>query len=273
MIKIERNKKEMSFLDHLEDLRWLLIRSTIAIGIGAIIAYFFSDFIFNTIIFGPKDTHFITYRFFCNISQTFNLDDSFCISEMPFTIQSRTMGGQFSAHIWTAITAGFIISVPFILWEFWKFISPALYENEKKGAKSFIFYASILFFIGCLFGYFLVVPLSINFLGNYNVSNVVHNDFDLDSYIGLVKTSTLACGLFFELPILIYLLTKIGIVTPIILQKQRKIAIVIILIIAAIITPPDVISQIIVTIPILILYEISIFISKWVVKTHNETSN
>lgn len=260
---IKKNRNEMSFLDHLEELRWLLIRSTLAIAIGGCVAYLFSNFIFDRIIFAPKNVNFITYRFFCDLSQKFGLDESFCITKIPFEIQSRTMGGQFSAHIWTAITVGFILSVPYILWEFWKFIEPALYERERKGARGFITVASFLFFIGCLFGYYLIVPLSINFLGTYNISEVVHNDIDLDSYIGLIKTSTLACGLFFELPILIYFLTKIGVVNPEFLRKYRKAAIVIILIIAAIVTPPDVVSQTIVTIPILILYEISIYISKW----------
>ncbi|WP_306353531.1 twin-arginine translocase subunit TatC [Flavobacterium sp. '19STA2R22 D10 B1'] len=261
----KKNKNEMSFLDHLEELRWLLIRSTIAIAVGGCVAYFFSDFIFNEIIFGPKDPNFVTYRFFCDLALKFGLDEGFCITEMPFDIQSRTMAGQFNAHIWTSITAGFIVAFPFILWEFWKFISPALYEKERKGARGFIITASFLFFIGVLFGYFLITPLSVNFLGTYNISKVVHNDIDLDSYISLVKTSTLACGLVFELPILIYFLTKLGLVTPEFLRKYRKISFVIILIIAAIITPPDVVSQTIVTIPLVILYEISIYISKWVI--------
>ncbi|AWG25406.1 twin-arginine translocase subunit TatC [Flavobacterium kingsejongi] len=260
----KKNINEMSFLDHLEDLRWLFIRSTIAILICGLVAYFFNDFIFDKIIFGPKDPNFITYRFFCDLAKMFNMDESMCITEMPFTVQSRTMGGQFNADMWTAITAGFIISFPYILFEFWKFISPALYENERKNARTFIIVASFLFFVGVLFGYFLIAPLSVNFLGTYSISKEVHNDFDLDSYIGLIKTSSLACGLVFELPILMYFMAKLGVVSAAFLRKYRKISYVIILIIAAIITPPDVVSQTIVTIPIVLLYEISIFIVKWV---------
>lgn len=257
----KKNLSEMSFLDHLEELRWLLIRSTIAILACATVAFFFSDFIFDEILFGPKNVDFITYRFFCDLSQEFGLDKSLCVTEIPMRIQSREMGGQFSAHMWTSITAGFILGFPFIIWEFWKFISPALYEKEKKYAVLFIVTASILFFTGVLFGYFMIAPLSVNFLANYNVSKEIFNDIDLDSYISLLRSSTVACGLLFELPILIYFLTKIGLVTPSSLRKYRKYTLVIVLILSAIITPPDIISQIIVAIPIMILYEISILIS------------
>ena len=252
---------EMSFLDHLEELRWLLIRCTIAILIGATVAFFFSDFIFDQILFGPKNPDFITYRIFCDLSQEFGLDKSLCVTEIPMRIQSREMGGQFSAHMWTSITAGFIVSFPFILYFFWNFISPALYQNEKKYARAFVIIASLLFFIGVLFGYYLIAPLSVNFLSNYNVSKEIFNDIDLSSYISLLRSSTVACGLLFELPIVIYFLTKMGLVTPSSLRNYRKYTLVIVLILSAIITPPDIISQIIVAIPIMILYEISILIS------------
>ncbi len=261
-----KNLSEMSFLDHLEELRWLLIRSTLAVIICATIAFFFSDFIFDQIIFGPKNPDFITYHIFCDLSQKFGLSGDFCVTEIPIRIQSREMGGQFSAHMWTSITAGFIIGFPFILWEFWKFISPALYENEKKYARAFVIVASLLFFTGVLFGYFLIAPLSVNFLANYNVSKEIFNDIDLSSYISLLRSSTVASGLLFELPIIIYFLTKIGLVTPKFLREYRKYTLIIVLILSAIITPPDVLSQIIVAVPIMILYEISILISSVVVK-------
>lgn len=258
-------EKEMSFLDHLEELRWHLIRSTLAILVFALLAFIFKDFIFDTLIFGPKHPDFPTYRMFCNISRSLGMD-TFCFQEMPFRIQSRTMAGQFSAHMWTSIYAGIIIAFPYILYEFWKFISPGLKEKERKTSRGFIFIASVLFFIGVLFGYYLITPLSINFLGNYQVSKEVFNDFDLDSYISLVRTSVLACGIIFELPILMYILTKIGLVTPESLRKYRKFALIIVLVLSAIITPPDIVSQVIVAIPILILYEISIYISKIVIR-------
>ncbi len=265
-------ENEMSFLDHLEELRWHLIRSSLAIIILATLAFIAKDFIFDTLIFGPKKADFWTYELFCNISKMMGQGTSFCIQELPFRIQSRAVSGQFSAHLWTSITAGFIIAFPYVLLEFWRFIRPGLHANERKNARGFIFVASILFFMGVLFGYYIVTPLSINFLGSYTVSNEVFNDFDLDSYIGLLRAAVLSAGFIFELPILMYFLTKIGIVTPNFLRINRKFAIVIVLSISAIITPPDIASQIIVTIPILILYEVSIVISKIVFKRQQKNN-
>lgn len=257
---------EMSFLDHLEDLRWHLIRCVVAIVIAGTAAFIMKSFIFDVIILGPKQANFVTYDILCQLAVHINLDESFCFDELPFRIQSRTVAGQFSAHLWTSVTAGFIIAFPYVLYQFWKFISPGMYQNEKKHASGFIIVASLLFFLGCLFGYYVITPLSINFLGSYQVSKEVFNDFDLSSYIGLVRASVLASGLIFQLPIVIYFLTKLGLVTPEFLKTYRKYALVIVLIIAAVITPPDIASQIIVAIPVLILYEVSIFISKWVLR-------
>lgn len=265
--KIKSPEKEMSFLDHLEDLRWHLIRSTIAVILLAIAAFFAKDFIFDVLIFGPKNPDFPTYRLLCELATNMGLEDSFCFTEVQFRIQSRTMSGQFSAHIWTSVLAGFIIAFPYVLYEFWKFISPGLKENERKNSRGFILVASFLFFLGVLFGYYIVTPLSINFLGSYRVSDQVFNDFDLSSYIELVRASVIACGLIFELPILVFFLTKIGLITPQFLKKYRKFALILVLIIAAIITPPDIASQVIVSLPILILYELSIVISHWVVRS------
>ena len=264
--KQKKSPDEMSFLDHLEELRWHLIRSTLAIVIIACMAFVFKGFIFDTILFGPKNMDFPTYKFFCRIATYFGIDSEFCGDTMPFTIQSRLMAGQFSAHIWTSIWAGIILGFPYILYELWKFISPGLYENERKYSRGFILTASSLFFLGVLFGYYVVAPLSINFLGTYQVSKEVLNEIDLASYVGAVRSSVIACGIMFELPIIIYFLTKVGLVTPEILKKYRKIALVIVLILSAIITPPDVTSQIVVAVPVLILYQISIRISKVVVK-------
>ncbi|MFT5253540.1 MAG: sec-independent protein translocase protein TatC [Flavobacteriales bacterium] len=266
----KKNINEMSFLDHLEDLRWLLVRSAIAIIVMAFATYFISDYLFDTIIFGPTRPTFITYTFFCELSHSLGFADSICITEMPFIIQNTEMEGQVNVFIWICILAGFILSFPYILWEIWKFIGPALYEKEKKNAKVFIFFSSILFFFGVLFGYFVVIPMSVNFVATFTVSDVVKNQFTLDSYIGMVKTSVLASGLFFELPIIIFFLTKLGLVTPSFLRTYRKYAIVLVLIIAAIVTPPDVVSQTIVAIPMLLIYEASIWISVFVSKTKRE---
>jgi len=246
-------QNEMSFLDHLEELRWHLIRSTLAVVIIACISLLMQEFIFDTVLFGPKSMDFPTYRFFCKIGTFLNIDSDFCADELPFIIQNREMAGQFSVYIWTSIWVGFIAGFPYILYEMWKFISPGLHENERKHSKGFIFSASFLFFSGVLFGY-------------YVVSNQVSNNIDLTSFISTIRTSVIACGLIFELPIIVYFLTKVGLVTPDILKKHRKIALVVVLIIAAVVTPPDIISQILVALPILVLYQMSIFISKRVLK-------
>lgn len=266
----KKNLNEMSFLDHLEELRWVLVRSTTAILIMAFITYFISDFLFNDIIFGPTRPSFFTYRFFCDLSHQLGFVDSICITELPFIIQNTQMEGQVNMFVWMCLLAGFILSFPYILFEVWKFISPALYDQEKKGAKFFIGVSSVLFFLGVLFGYFIIIPMSVNFVATFTVSDVVKNQFTLESYIGLVKTSVLAGGLFFELPIVIYFLTKLGLVTPEFLRKYWKYAVIIILIVAAIVTPPDVVSQTIVAIPMLLIYEVSILISKLVVRNQKK---
>jgi len=185
-LKEKRKEKEMSFLDHVEELRWHLVRSSFAILFFAIIAFLNKDLIFNKILFAPKDANFITYRVFCNISKLFGAE-GLCIDDIPFTFQSLAMAEQFSVHIWTSITAGFIVAFPFIMWEFWKFISPGLYKKERKGAKKFIIVSSFLFFVGVLFGYYIVTPLSVNFLGNYSISDAVSRNIKIGSYISLVR--------------------------------------------------------------------------------------
>lgn len=252
---------EMSFLDHLEELRWHLIRSVFAVVIIGCAAFLMRGFIFDTVIFGPYSMDFPTYRIFCNIATYLGFDSAFCADKLPFIIQSRQMSGQFSMHIWTSVWAGVILGFPYILYELWKFISPGLYEKERQNSRGFILIASLLFFMGVLFGYYVVAPLSINFLGTYQVSELVKNDIDIESFVGNIKTSVLACGVLFELPIIIFFLTKVGIVTPEILKKYRKIALVVVLILSAVITPPDVTSQIIVAVPVIILYQVSIYIS------------
>ncbi len=256
------DRNEMSFLDHLEELRWHIIRSLIAIGVGGIVAFMFKGFIFDVILLGPKHAHFPTYQTLCHLSQVLGLDQSFCFDELPFKIQSRKVASQFSVHLWTSVTAGFIIAFPYVIYQVWSFIAPGLYQKERRYGRWFIFIASFLFFGGVLFGYYIISPLSIRFLGTYQVSLEVFNEFDLESYIGLVRTSVLASGLMFELPIIIYFLAKLGLVTPDFLKKNRKYAFVLILIVSAIITPPDVASQFIVSLPIFLLYEISIWITK-----------
>jgi sec-independent protein translocase protein TatC len=266
----KKDINEMSFLDHLEDLRWHLIRICLAVVIVATIAFIFSRFIFEYIIFAPLDMSFPTYNMLCKTATFIGIDTTFCAEKMPMIIQNRTMAGQFSADIWTAILGGFVISFPYVIYQLWNFISPGLHDNERKHSRGFIIISSLLFFIGVLFGYYIVTPLSLNFLANYNISKIVDNQIDISSYIALVRSSALASGLIFELPIIIYFLTKIGLVTPQILRKYRKYALVVVLILSAIITPPDIASQVIVAIPILILYQVSIYISKIVIRNQKK---
>ncbi len=263
--KTKKPEGDMSFLDHLEELRWHLIRATLAIVIVGVLAFTFRDFIFNQIIFAPSYPDFVTYEYMCKLSQFFGSAKG-CETELNFIIQNRTMGGQFSAAIWTSIMAGFILGFPYLIYEFWRFVSPGLHPNERNNSRGFIFVSSFLFFLGVLFGYYIIAPLSINFLATFTVGDQVKNEFDIGSYIGLVRSSALAAGLIFELPIIIYFFTKIGLVTPEFLRKYRKYALVIVLIVSAVITPPDISTQVIVSIPILVLYEASIFISAFVVR-------
>ncbi len=262
---MSEQQNEMSFLNHLEVLRWTLVRSSLAVFAFGIVAFLMKGFIFNDIILAPKDPSFVTYRFLCAFSKFFGTQ-GLCIDEIPFIVQSRTMAGQFSAHIWTSFAFGFVMAFPYIIWEVWKFLKPALYEKEQKNARSFIIVTSFLFFLGILFGYYVITPLSINFLGSYTVADEVKNNFDLSSYTSLLKASCLSAGFIFELPIIIYFLTKMGLVTPEFLKKYRKYALVMVLILAALITPPDIISQVIVAIPMIALYEVSIKISKFIIK-------
>ncbi|MBN2869005.1 MAG: twin-arginine translocase subunit TatC [Flavobacteriaceae bacterium] len=269
----KKNVNEMSFLDHLEDLRWHLIRIVGAVIICGTVAFIFKGFIFDNIIFAPKKMEFPTYQWLCALANLVSVEDStFCGEAFPFIIQNRTMAGQFSAHIWTSIYAGFIIAFPYVIYQLWKFISPGLNDNERNTSRGFIIVSSLLFFLGVLFGYYVITPLSINFLGTYTVSAEVSNEIDISSYISLVRASVIASGIIFELPILIYFLTKLGLVTPEILRKYRKFALVIVLIISAVITPPDIASQIIVAIPVIILYEISIHISRIVLKRERKNT-
>jgi sec-independent protein translocase protein TatC len=260
---------DMSFLDHLEVLRWHLIRSGIAIISLSILAFICKDFIFDTVLLAPKDPDFFTYKFLCNISQSLGIGDALCIKESPFSLMNITMSGQFSTHLMTSLYAGFILSFPYVFWEIWRFIVPALKDSETKVTRGVVFFSSFLFLTGVLFGYYVIAPLSINFLGSYQVSQTVANQISLTSFVTTVTTVSLANGIIFELPILVYFLTKIGFLTPEFMRAYRKHAMVITLILSAIITPPDITSQILVSFPLIILYEISIRISRAVIKRNN----
>ena len=263
---------EMSFLEHLEELRWHIIRSVIAIVVMMIVAFIFKNVLFDKIVLAPKNPDFVSNRMFCEfghyLAGVFNLKnpDIMCINTNPPNLISIKMSGQITTHIVVALVAGLIAAFPIVIREFWLFFKPALHSNEAKHARGAVLASSLLFFIGVLFGYFLLAPLSIHFLNTYQISPDVVNQINVRSFIGTITSICLATGVVFELPIVAYFLTKIGIITPTFMRKYRKHAIVVIFILAAIITPPDVFSQALVAIPLLILYEISIFISAGVIK-------
>jgi sec-independent protein translocase protein TatC len=263
--KGKKGEKEMSFLEHLEELRWHIIRSILAIVILMTIAFIFKNVLFDKVILGPKSPNFITNRLLCQLGEYLKTS-SLCINTKPLNLINIKMSGQLTTHITVAMVAGVILAFPVILWEFWQFFRPALKPNEARHARGAVLAASLLFFTGVLFGYFLLAPLSIHFLNTYEISEDVVNQINVRSYIGTLTSICLATGLIFELPIITFFLTKIGVLTPSFMRTYRKHAIVLIFIVAAIITPPDVFSQTLVAIPLLILYEVSIIISARVMK-------
>ena len=249
------DSKNMSFLQHLEELRWILVRSAIAVLFFALIIWYFQEEIMVNVFLSMKDKDFITFRLFCDYLGV-------CIEEIPVKMQSMTVSGQFTYALMMSFLGGLVVSFPYVFYQIWSFVKPGLKFKEKKMAKGLVFYVSLLFFSGILFGYFFVAPLSIQFFGSYQISDQIENNFTIGSYMSTILSTVFYSGLFFLLPIISYLLTKIGLIDVAFLVKYRKHAIVVILILAAIITPPDIASQIIVSIPIVILYEIGIFVSK-----------
>lgn len=251
----------MSFLDHLEELRWHVVRSVAAIFICMILAFVFTGWIFDHIIFAPGKVDFITFQWLCRLGETFGLN-GICVKEIPMKIQSRFLMGQFSMQLMSSFVIGLIVAFPYVVWELWRFISPGLYVREKKGSRGAVVAISGLFLLGIAFGYFILSPMTIAFLANYSISNMISNEFDITSYVSTITALVFGSGLLFQLPVVVYFLTKIGIVTPAFMRQYRKHAVVAILIIGAIITPsPDPLSQSLISIPLYILYEISIFIS------------
>lgn len=263
------HKAEMSFIDHLEALRWHIVRSGLVWLAAAILLFINVDWIFDHIIFAPAESNFITYTGLCNISHYLKLGDALCMPPVNIQLQGNTISGPFMSAISIAMVGGLIVAFPYLFWELWLFIKPALSPKELKYSRGSIFWISICFFTGALFGYFLLAPFTFNFLANFNLGTKGAYKYmpTLDDYIDTLNDIILGCGLSFELPIIAYVLTKIGLISADFLKKYRKYAFVIILIVAAIITPsPDWTSQIIVAVPLLLLYEISVFIAKKVDK-------
>lgn len=257
----DSQEQEMTFWDHLDVLRGALIRSVIAIVAVSITAFSFKKILFDQIILAPKNNSFITYRVLCKIGKMLSTD-SFCFDTNSIKLININLAGQFMSHMMISLITGLIVASPYVVWEFWRFIKPGLTEYERKNTRGAVLIISMLFFTGVLFSYFLVVPLMINFLGNYQVSSAVVNQISLTSYTGSVTTMTLIMGLIFEFPILVIFLTKTGILTPSLLKKYRKHTFIVILIVSGLITPsPDIFSMLVVALPLYALYEISLVIS------------
>lgn len=253
---------EMSFFDHLEVLRWHLIRASIAVVVFTGLSFAYYDFIFDTIIMGPKHPDFWTYKMMCIIGEKFNLGPDFCIKEIPFIIINTEMAGQFTLQINSSLLMGVVLGFPYLLYEIWRFIKPGLTDLERRSASGFVFYASLLFALGVAFGYFIIAPLSVNFLANYTVSADIKNQITISSYLSSVATLTIGTGIIFELPIVIFILSKMGIMTPKFMRSSRRYATVLILVIAAIVTPtPDILTMLTVSFPLFLLYELSIVVS------------
>ncbi len=264
-----KDANDLTFLEHLEVLRGHIIRSAISVLVFTVAAFMIKDFLFNIVLLAPKEPDFITNRLFCQLGQLIN-SKRLCINSEGLDIINIDLAGQFKIHLKIAFFAGLILSSPYIFTEVFRFVLPALKDNEKKYSAGMVFYTTALFLTGVLFGYYLIIPLTINFLGGYSVSAEVANQIALKSYIGSITSLSLSTGLAFELPIMIYFLSKVGLVTPDFMRKYRKHALVVFLVLSGIITPPDVISQFLVCIPLYILFEISILISKRVERQREE---
>lgn len=262
LLQTSEEESEMSFLDHLEALRWHILRSLAAIVILMIIAFFSKNILFHEVILGPSRPDFWTYRMMCKMAVW--VDQPFlCVDKLSFVIQSRTLTGQFTTHIGVSFIAGFVLAFPYVFWEVWQFVKPGLYQRERQLTRGAVFFVSLLFFIGISFGYWILAPLSINFLANYQIDPSILNEIDLLSYIETLMLMVLACGLMFQLPIVILVLTKGGIVNTAFLRTYRRHALLAIVLAAAILTPsPDMFSQIIVAAPIYGLYELSIILAR-----------
>ena len=259
----------MSFMDHLEVLRWHLFRVALVLIVVAFVAFFYVDWIFDNIILAPSQNSFITYSGLCNLGHYLHLGDSLCMPPVNFQLLGQTVSGPFMSAINISFIGAIVVSFPYLIWELWRFVKPALSAKEISYARGSIGWVSLCFFSGAAFGYYLLAPFTFNFLANFHLGHTKVYQYmpTLDDYIDTLTSLILGCGMAFELPVLAYVLSKLGLITPKFLKNYRKYAYVIILVVAAVITPsPDWTSQTIVAVPLIILYEISIFISKRVYK-------
>ena len=259
-------EKEMSFLDHLEELRWHIVRSVAAIMICMIVAFVYTPWVFQNIVFAPTNVDFPTFKFLCKLGELTGTEEALCAKPFEFKIQSRYMTGQFSMQVFAAFVLGFIVAFPYVFWEIWRFVKPGLHMNEMRNSRGAVFAVSFLFMLGVSFGYFVLAPMMTWFFASYSISPVIVNEFDITSYVSTFVALVFGSGLLFQLPVVVYFLTRTGLLTPKFMRTYRKHAMITILIISAIITPPDPMSQMLISLPLFLLYEISIFISAYVVR-------
>ena len=264
--KANTEKSEMTFVEHLDALRVHLLRCAIATAIGSVFIAIYNDFIIQRILLGPTRPDFPTYTYLCKLSNYFGFGNKFCMKEIHLEMQSNTITGQFDVYLDVIVIGGFVLAFPYVLWQFWKFVKPALNNNELNNSKGVIFWVSLLFFIGIMFGYFVLSPYTVNFFANFSLDEKIKNIPTISSYFNTVLPLTLGCGLAFQLPLILYFLAKIGIVSASSLKAFRKYAILVIVVITGIITPPDMFSQIICSIPLVILYEVGIIMCRRVEK-------
>ena len=272
-----RNKNpnaEMSFIDHLEDLRWHIIRAVIAVLIGAVVVFIYADFVVNKILMAPANKNFITYSWFCSMGKLLGMGNSLCFGDVKVSFISIGMTDQFVTTFTVAFIGGFIVAFPYVFWEFWKFIKPALSQNELKKTRGIIFWVSFLFFLGVAFGYYILTPFMVNFYFTYKLSPLIEIKPTFSDYVENLVYTTVGIGVLFQMPLLVMLLARIGIITATFLKKYRRHAFVLIMIAAAIITPStDPFSLTIVTLPLYALFEASIIIASRINKSKEKEMN
>lgn len=255
------NDSGMTFWEHLDEFRKVLIRSVIALVVLMVVVFVNKRFVFETIIFAPRNSEFILYKWMESLAHLLKMP-SMIPEPFQLELQNIELAAQFFTHINISLSLALVLGTPFILYQLWLFVKPALYEKERKAAVRAFAWCSFLFFLGVLAGYFFVFPLTINFLGNYRVTDWVENQITLQSYIHMFTWLILIMGIVFEMPVLLRVLSKIGIISKDFLKKHRKHAFVILLILAAVITPSgDAFTLFIVTVPLYLLYEASILVS------------
>ncbi len=258
--KEKKSSDEMTFFEHIDALRPHLVRGGLSVAVIMVAAFMAKDFIIDTVLFGPRNPGFPTNRFLNYLGEEWGLE-ALRVNMVPMNVVNTSMAGQFNLHIKVSLITALALAVPYILWELWQFIRPALRPAERRGSRMFVTYVSLCFFAGLLFGYYIIAPLTVNFLSNYTASEQITNMIDVNSYLSTVVNVSLACGAVFQLPLLVYFLARMGILTSGFMRQYRRHAIMVLAVFSAIITPPDVLSMILVSIPLYLLYEYSIHIA------------